>query len=285
MMLPKPFDYHRPTTLDDALSLLARHGDDASPYAGGTELLLAMKMHFADYDHFVDLKRITALRSIARHGDVLSIGALATHAEIAADGVVRDNLPVLAGLCASIANARVRATGTIGGNLCFAEPRADPPVLLSALDAQLCLRSIHGNRWVSAGEFVTGALETIRAPDELLLRIDVPLGMGKTGYERVVHGHRTMAGAAAMLGRDTVAAPRVWAGCVAAHPVPLVATQNYIAANPGIVDDNLTEAITADVAMLDITDDEDASAEYRRHLAVTVARRAIAAALGEKASA
>ncbi len=281
-MLPRPFTYHRPTSLDEAVTLMARHVDDVSPYAGGTELLLAMKMHFADYEHLVDLKRISELRAVKRNGGTLSIGALATHAAIAADAAIQGSLPALAGLCGSIANARVRAAGTIGGNLCFAEPRADPPVLLAALDAQLCLISARGERHVAASQFITGALETVRAPDEILLRIDIPLTARSTRYERVVHGHRTVAGAAAVIAQDAHAAPRVWLGCVATHPVALPNAEAHVAANPGVLDNALTQAIASDIARLDIADDEDASADYRRHLATTVAIRAITATVEQE---
>ncbi len=280
-MFPRPFTYHRPTTLDEAIALMARHVDDVSAYAGGTELLLAMKMHFADYENLVDLKRIPELRAITRSGDTLSIGALATHASIADDVFVKEALSALAGLCGSIANARVRASGTIGGNLCFAEPRADPPVLLAALDATLCLISARGERNVAASRFITGALETDRAPDEILLRIEIPLGDRATCYERVVQGHRTVAGAAAILPRHTSVAPRIWLGCVSTCPVALPNAERIIAANPGMLDDALMQAIASDIASLNIADDEDAGADYRRHLAETVTVRAIRAAWGQ----
>ncbi|MBT3493098.1 MAG: carbon monoxide dehydrogenase [Rhodospirillaceae bacterium] len=284
MMLPRPFNYHRPRTLDEAVSFMTCHADDVSPYAGGTELLLAMKMHFADYQNFVDLKRIPELRAIARHDDMVSLGALATHADIAVNAVIRDTLPALARLCASIANVRVRASGTIGGNLCFAEPRADPPILLAALDAQLYLKSARGERRVAASQFITGALETIRAMDEILLRIEIPLAAGGISYERVVHGHRTVAGAAVVLANDPSTSARVWVGCVAGCPASLPSAERYIAANPDVPDNALKQAIAADIGELDVIDDEDASADYRRHLALTVAHRAIAAALGRKVS-
>jgi carbon-monoxide dehydrogenase medium subunit len=273
-MYPSPFTYHRPTNVEEAVTLLARYGDDAAPYAGGTELLLAMKMGFAQYDHLIDLKRLPALRRIEGDGEVLSLGALATHAEIAASPVVREFLPPLATLCNEIANARVRSTGTIGGNLCFAEPRADPPTLLAALDTRLCLLSPRGERHVPAGDFVTGALETVRAQDELLLRIEVPLPPTAIRYERVVFGHRTIAGAAAAV---AAASTRIWLGCVALCPARLPETEALLATDTGAPDDAaLSETLSHDIRALDIVDDEDASADYRRHLAKTVTLRAIA---------
>ena len=274
-MYPNPFTFHRPTSVEDAVALLAEHGDDAAPYAGGTELLFAMKMGFAQYDHLIDLKRLPALKSIARDNNVLTIGALAKHGEIAANPIVRDLLPPLASLCSEIANPRVRSAGTIGGNLCFAEPRADPPTLLAGLDASLILLSPNGERRVAAAAFITGALETVRAPDELLLRIEIPLTSCAIRYERVVFGHRTVAGAVAVLGA-TAAPARIWIGGVAASPSSLAATQSLIDTDPDASATSLYEAATQDFAALDIADDEEASADYRRHLAATVALRAIA---------
>lgn len=273
-MFPKPFTYHRPTDAGETLALLAQFGDDAALYAGGTELLLAMKMGFAQYDHLIDLKRMPELRTIERREDVLSVGALATHAEIASNETVSNTVPALATLCGEIANPRVRSAGTIGGNLCFAEPRADPPTLLAALDAELCLVSPRGERRVPAGGFVTGALETVRAQDELLLRIEIPLPARAIRYERIVFDHRTVAGAAATVASG---AAHVWVGCVASYPSPLPKTERFLAADPSASGDGALRKILAqDIATLDIADDEDASADYRRHLAETVVLRAIA---------
>ncbi len=278
-MYPSPFAYHRPTDLDEAVALLARYGEDAAPYAGGTELLLAMKMGFAQYDHLIDLKRLPALRAIERDGEVLSVGALATHAEIAASPVIREFLSPLATLCNEIANPRVRSSGTIGGNLCFAEPRADPPTLLAALGAGLILLSPEKERRLAAGEFITGPLETVRHQNELLTRVEIPLHARGVRYERVVFGHRTIAGAAAFLGAPGTG---IWIGGVTMHPMALIETQ-------AVLDEDaadapaLRTAIARDIAALDIVDDEDASAVYRRHLAETVALRAIAGAREELA--
>lgn len=274
-MYPSPFTYHRPTRVEEAVALLARYGDDAAPYAGGTELLLAMKLGFAQYDHLVDLKRLPELRAITHDGATLSIGALATHAEIAADAVIRESLLPLTSLCNEIANPRVRSSGTIGGNLCFAEPRADPPALLAALDARLVLLSPGGERLVSAGDFITGPLDTVRRPDELLLRIEIPLDAHAVRYERVVFGHRTVAGAAAVL-KGAQGPARLWVGGVTARPVALPKTESLLPAHPD--EDALRAAIGGDIAAFDIVDDEDASADYRRHLAETVMLRAISGA-------
>src|SRR5687768_16822150 len=137
----RPFAIHQPATVAEAASLMREFGDDAAFYAGGTELLIVLKEHLAAVDHLIDLKRIPGLNeiSIGDDGTTLVIGALATHRAIERDPLVRKYLPALAALEANVANVRVRAAGTLGGNLCFADPHSDPVTLLSALGATFTL--------------------------------------------------------------------------------------------------------------------------------------------------
>jgi len=275
-MLPRPFQYLRPDTLEAALGDLARYSDRGMPYAGGTELLLLLKMHLAEYDYLVDLKRIPDLRGIEAGPDHLSIGAMTTHATIARDSDIRREVPALADLCGSIANPRVRSTGTIGGNLCFAEPTADPPTLLAALGATLHLVSARGARQVAADGFVTGPLTTQRADDEVLLRIDIPADRQSARYVRHLNGHRSLIGAAAFLPTGSDAAPRVRLGCLAQRPVSLPQTEAYIAAAGDTLGvETLQRAIADDIDGLEVSDDGEASAAYRRHIASVVTRRAV----------
>ncbi len=278
-MLPKPFRYLRPETLDAALAELAERGDGAAPYAGGTELLLLLKMRLTEYDFLVDLKRIPKLREIALREGTLFIGAMATHAAIAANSDVGQAAPALAKLCGSIANPRVRSSGTLGGNLCFAEPTADPPTLLAALNAKLHLVSAQGRRTVAADQFVTGALETERAEDEILLQIEIPPGGQAAAYERLLNGHRSLVGAAASIPTELNSRPRIWLGCLAERPVALTATEDHIFASTGTLDGgSLKQAVDSDIAKFDVADDEHASADYRCHVASVVTLRTITAA-------
>ena len=278
-MLPRPFQYLRPETLKGAIAELAQRSDDAMPYAGGTELLLILKMHLAEYDYLIDLKRISELCTIELRQDHLAIGAMATHAAIARNPEIQREAPALSALCGSIAKPRVRASGTIGGNLCFAEPTADPPTLLAALDAKLYLASTRGERCVPASTFVKGPLETARADDEILLRIEIPQGRQTARYVRQLNGHRSLVGAAAFVPREADAVPSVWLGCVALRPVSLPNTESTISNSGDAIDlDKLRKAIAEDIAVLDVSGDGDASAEYRRHIASIVTRRAVVAA-------
>ena len=134
MKLP-PFTLHRPGSVGQASRLLAGLGDDGAAYCGGTELLLAMKLGLASYEHLVDLKRVDALRGITQTGDGVRIGAASTHREIETSATLHAAYPELCAMIAQVANVRVRSVGTLGGNLCFADPHSDPASFLIAAGA------------------------------------------------------------------------------------------------------------------------------------------------------
>src|SRR5690606_18830181 len=148
--------YHRPRALEGVFELLDRYGDDAALYAGGTELLLALKARVLRYEHLIGLNSITELKGVRVEGGEIVIGAMSTHYSLANDTILRGALPAYAALSDNIANIRVRVAGTIGGNLCFAEPHADPPALLAALGATLTLRGVGGERSAPMAEFIEG---------------------------------------------------------------------------------------------------------------------------------
>lgn len=290
-MLPRRFELHRPDTLAGALTLLDRHGEDASPYAGGTELLIAMKARVLSYAHIVDLKGIADLRGVTARADGgLSIGALCTHRELALDPLVRERLPGYADLSANVANIRVRASGTLGGNLCFAEPHADPPAMLCALQAELVLAGPAGERRMLLQDFLLGELSTARAADEVLLRVEVPGALAKTrtAYRAFGHLERPAVGVAA------VAVPagkgydwRLWAGSLCPRPTALMRLQDAMRGLPA-ADALAALDAGAEQAAADVEADDDlrGSAEYKRHLVGVLARRAARRALGmqEKAA-
>ncbi len=259
-MLPARFELHRPETIADALALVAGHGDDATFYAGGTELLVALKARVLRYGHVVDIKRIDALRGIAAREDgTLVIGALATHHQIATHPLVLERLPAYAALSADVANIRVRVAGTLGGNLCFAEPHADPPALLCALDARVVLANADGERTVPMREFILGEFTTARTDGELLLRIEVPpLPSGATAaYRAFGHLERPAVGVAAL--RKARGGWQFWVGAIAGRPAVLECAP---------------EEVEAAAAGLEAHDDMHGSAEYKRHLVGVLARRA-----------
>ena len=287
-MLPRRFNLHRPSHLKDAVALLAEYGDDASPYAGGTELLIAMKARVLSYAHIIDLKGIAVLRGVSARSDGgLSIGALSTHHELANHPLVLGKLPAYAVLSANIANIRVRAAGTLGGNLCFAEPHADPPAMLCALNAELVLASPAGERRMLLADFVLGELSTARASDEVLVRIEVPgLPAGtRAGYRAFGHLERPAVGVAA------VAVPldkgydwRLRVGSICGRPTALAGLEKAMRGLPA-ADALAVLAKGAEQAAAAVEADDDirGSAEYKRHLVGVLARRAARSALGMEA--
>jgi carbon-monoxide dehydrogenase medium subunit len=171
----KPFDLCEPTSVAEASRLLADHGEAARLYAGGTELLLAMKEGLVHYDYLVNLKTIRGLGALRRDPDgSLRIGAAVTHRTLERDAVVREHFPALARLEADVANVRIRAVGTLGGNLCFAEPHADPGPLLQVFDATARLERSSGARTVPLTALFVGPYETCLETDEVLTEIAVP---------------------------------------------------------------------------------------------------------------
>ena len=168
-----PFRLHRPTTVREASELLSELGPGALPYCGGTELLLVAKLGLTDFTDLVDLKRIPELSGIAANGD-LRIGAATTHRDIERSPVVRSGWPSLADMERQVANIRVRNVGTIGGNLCFADPHSDPATYLIAADGFLITGAGAAVRRLPAEEFTRGPYETALASEELLIAIQIP---------------------------------------------------------------------------------------------------------------
>ena len=283
-MLLSPFQYHRPTDLASAHDLMARHGDDASVYAGGTELLLAMKMRVLRYGHLIDLKHIPELDGIRVEAGEIVIGALVSHFRLAHDATIVRLLPSYAALSDGIANIRVRVAGTLGGNLCFGESHADPPALLAVLGASVTLASAEGVRSVLVADFIEGEFTTVRRDDELLtgIRIPVPAAGEAYSYRSFGQLERPAVGiAAGCLQRGDVFHYRVWAGAIADHPVHLEGLEAALyGVDPAHLMDVLPKASVDAAVELPAQDDLHGSADYKQHLAAVFMRRAVLQAAG-----
>ncbi len=283
----RPFRLHEPTTVQEATSLLADLGDAARPYAGGTELLLAMKAGVLAYDHLVNVKTVAGLDGIALDGGVLRIGSAVTHRELETSAVLRDRFALLAGVERRVANVRVRNVGTLGGNLAFAEPHSDPGTALLLHDARVEVAGPRGRRTIAVEELATGPYETALADDELLTRIDVPeLPAGMAGaYLKFGYLHRPTlgVGVAVKLGdgaRSAIEDVRVALGSVSPRPLRL-----------RDVEDRLRGCSTADApaaaaeageraaAAAEAVDDLHGSAEYKRHVTKVYLGRALEQAI------
>lgn len=172
-----PFALIRPSTLPELLQAL---GEEQVPYCGGTELLLAMRAGLQRPAALVDIKRVPELTGVRLESNTLAIGAATSHTDVATHPVVRERFPMFAKVESAVGNARVRAQGSVGGNLCFAEPKSDVATALIALDASAVLATADGpQRTVPVEEFVVGAYEADKSPDELLVEVRLPLREGQ----------------------------------------------------------------------------------------------------------
>src|SRR5258707_2290337 len=169
------FEIHQPGSAIEASQMLSHFGDGAGIYAGGTELLLAMKHQALNYRHLIDLKVVPGLDSITVRDGFLEIGATSTHRSIERSVLVQKDQPALAEMETKVANVRVRASGTLGGNLCFAEPHSDPATLLLALDATVRVQGRAGTKALEIDRLITAAYETSLSADELLAIVEIPL--------------------------------------------------------------------------------------------------------------
>jgi carbon-monoxide dehydrogenase medium subunit len=282
------FSLRRPSTLADAIAAHAAAEGDAAYLAGGTELLQVMKMGFAQFGTLIDLKAIDELRGsgVAADGR-LRIGATTTHRTIERSAVVQEHLPALARLETAVANIRVRNTGTIGGNLAFAEPHSDPATFLLACDATVELAGPGGRRELGIGEFVLGPLWTAREPDEVIVAIHVPsaaAGMGRT-YEKIAFFERPAASVGVTLSVVDGAVSEVIVAVGSLTEVPQIVPT----AGNGFRGTEATEtALDAPIRAageafgeLDVIADHNGSADYKRHLAGVLLGRAARGALRE----
>jgi len=249
----------RPTTLEEAL---AQIGEDALPYAGGTELFIAMRGRLLQPGTLVDLKRVRGLADIRVDDGWLVVGAAATHDAVAGSEAVREHAPLLADVAPGVGNPRVRAAGTVGGNLCFAEPKSDVVTALVALGAELTLASAEDTRTVPAAEFHRGPYWTVREDRELLTEIRIPPAPDRRGvYVKFQTRERPTVGVALVTDWGSGAC-RLVVGAVGEVPVSLEFP------SLGAVDPAAAAEAVDPVA--DLTE----SVEYKRHVTAVMAARA-----------
>jgi aerobic carbon-monoxide dehydrogenase medium subunit len=279
-MRPAEFDYHRPTSLDEALSLI---GDEARPLAGGHSLIPLIKFRLSTPAALVDLAGVPGLGEISANGG-LTIGALATHREVSESDAVRSACPVLAETAGLIGDPQVRNRGTLGGSIAHADPAADYPTLLKALGATVSVAGPSGTREIAADDFFVGIFTTALNPDELVTSVAVPASPAGTGAAYVKHHHPAsrfaVAGVAAVVGVDggVCTTARVTVGGVTTTPTDASAAAAALVGGP--VSDEAIAAAAAKVpeSLSSPTSDAYASGEYRVHLAEVLAARALAKA-------
>ena len=274
---------HQPKSVAEASQMLAEFGEKGRLYAGGTELLLAMKHDLLRYEHLIDVKTIPGLNNIELKNGALSIGGTATHRAIEHSPAVEQSLPVLAQMERNVANVRVRASGTLGGNLCFAEPHSDPATLLLALGAKAHLQRQSAKRTVTIDELITGSYETSLAPDELLegIEIPVPSKSQRVAYLKYQLKERPTLGLALVLevNGDNIKEAKAVVGSVSAVPTQSDKANGLLAGPKAQVEKQLADAADALAQAADPVDDLEGSADYKRHLIGVFLKRAFVKAL------
>jgi carbon-monoxide dehydrogenase medium subunit len=279
-MIAAPFEYEAPTTVGQAIKLLSQLGDRGRVLAGGHSLIPIMKLRLAQPEVLVDIGRISALRYVRSKRAPLAIGALATHAQVAADEGIRARCAVLAETAAQIGDAQVRNRGTIGGALAHADPAADYPATILALDAELVAQGPDGRRTIRATEFFTGLFSTALAPGELLVEVRVPaLGKGSGGaYKKLANkaSHYAVVGAAAVVRLEAgkIASLGVGITGAGAQPVRAAAVEQSLTGQEP-TEEAIGRAAEAAVEGIDVLSDVHGSADYRAAMARVYARRAI----------
>jgi carbon-monoxide dehydrogenase medium subunit len=289
-MFPASFGYVAARSVEEALQLLTQQGEDAKLLAGGHSLIPAMKLRLASPRTLIDLGTIPGLRGVRIEGDTLVVGALTVHADVASSDLVRKRLPGLAEAASVIGDVQVRNRGTIGGSVAHADPAADLPVILTALNASFVVQSLSGSRAVFADDFFTDFYTTAMTAHEVLTEIRVPLpaaGSG-TAYVKLPHpaSGYVVVSAGVLITRQasgSCASARVALGGLGSGPVRARATETGLQGK-SLTPEVIAAAAAKAIETADPVEDSYASAEYKRHVATVYARRAIEVAAARAVS-
>jgi carbon-monoxide dehydrogenase medium subunit len=282
-MKPAPFDYADPRSLDDALALLARHGDDAKILAGGQSLVPMLNFRLARPAILIDINRVGGLDGLAETGGALRIGALVRQRTL--ERWARDRAPLLATALGHVGHAAIRNRGTVAGSVVHADPAAELPALLLALDGAVVARSVRGERLIPAAALFQGPLMTSLAADEIVTetRWSLPAAGDGWGFHEVArrHGDFALVGAVAVVGLRGGRLDRVRIAVFAAGPTPIrMASAEHALAGQAPLPALFAEAAQAAARELDTQADLHATAKYRRAVAATLIARALVDAAG-----
>jgi carbon-monoxide dehydrogenase medium subunit len=286
-MIPAAFDYVRPASVAEATAFLSQN-PDAKVVAGGHSLIPLMKLRLAQPKYLVDITRIPGLRGVSEADGTVQIGALTTHYEIESSPIIRERLLVLAETAAVIGDVQVRNRGTVGGSLAHADPAADYPAPILALDATINATGPNGNRSIPATGFFVDLLTTALQPNELITSVTVPVPAAGSGasYQKFPHpaSRYAIAGVAAVVRLNpdgTVQDARIGVTGAGTKAIRATAAEAAIKEQP-LDDAALDRAGAAAAEAVDATGDIHASADYRRHLVREYTKRALRAA-GQRA--
>jgi aerobic carbon-monoxide dehydrogenase medium subunit len=282
-MIPLAFDYEVAESVDHAVELLGQHGDEAKLLAGGHSLLPIMKLRLAAPTVLVDLGRVEELKYVRDEGDQLAIGAMTRHTDVEHDPLLQEHCGLLSYTASLVGDPQVRHRGTIGGSLSHGDAASDLPSALLALEGTFVIKGSSGERTAAAGDFFQDYLQTDLAPDEVLTEIRVPKLGSNTGWSYKKFNRRAqdwaVVGVAAVIEKSdgSVGVARIGLTNMGSTPLRASAAENALSgADAGSIAEATQNADEGTSPSSDIA----ASAEYRRHLARVLARRAVEEALG-----
>ncbi|HXV47389.1 MAG TPA: xanthine dehydrogenase family protein subunit M [Candidatus Binatia bacterium] len=289
-MFPANFGYVAARSVEEALQLMAKHGEDSKLLAGGHSLIPAMKLRLQSPQILIDLGTVPGLRGVRTEGNHLVIGALTVHADLASSDLIGKHVPGLADAASVIGDMQVRNRGTLGGSVAHADPAADLPVILTALNASFIVQSSSGQRVIAADDFFTDFYTTAMGANEILTEIRVPIPAPGTGtaYAKLPHpaSGYVVVSAGALITRQrsgACVAARVSIGGLGSGPVRAIATEMELQGKP--LTPQLIAAAAAKAAEeTDPVEDSYAGADYKRHVATVYARKAIEEAVQRAAT-
>jgi carbon-monoxide dehydrogenase medium subunit len=284
-MIPAPFDYHAPQTLDEALGLLARHGDQAKVLSGGQSLLPLLKLRLGSAGHLVDIGRIPGLEYVKEEDGWLKIGGRTRESAIEHSDLVRRKLPLLADTAAVIADPLVRNLATVGGNLAHGDPANDHPATMLALRAEVVATGPQGTRTIPIDDFFAGLFATALAPDEILTEIRIPLPPPRSGgaylkLERKVGDFATAAAAVQLTLGEGGEVARAGIALTNAGPTPVraAAAERFLTGKQP-TGEAVTEAARLAAAAAAPSADRRGAVEYKREMARVLTARALRRAI------
>jgi carbon-monoxide dehydrogenase medium subunit len=281
-MIPAAFDYQRASSVDDAIAKLAASGGAGKLIAGGHSLVPMMKLRLAQPALVIDIARVPGLAGIREAGGAVEIGAGTVHAEIAASALLQQRCPMLSDAAGEIGDPQVRNRGTIGGSLAHADPSADYPAVMLALDAEIHVKGPRGDRRVRAGEFFKDLFMVDLGPDEIIVSVSfAPVRSAAYAKLHQRASHYAIVGVAAALdvSGGTITAARVGVTGAGSHAVRLSSVEAALAGKPATADTCRAAAASAGSELSYVTGDLHASSEYRKAMIPVFTRRALESAL------
>jgi carbon-monoxide dehydrogenase medium subunit len=281
-MIPSKFTYHKPTTIKDAIALLSAHGDNSKILAGGHSLIPVLKLRLNDPEHLIDITGIASVSGIRDNEKTITIGATATHAEIAANEAIQTHAPMIAQAAGMIGDIQVRNFGTIGGSIAHADPAADWPAVLLAANAQVVITNIEGSREVDIDQFFKGLFMTAMGDEEIITAIRIPktaFNANSTYVKFPQPASRfALVGCAAAIANSDgyITEARVAFSGVSGTPFRDTNVEKSLKGQ--VLNEGSIATATASVADdVSVMSDHFAAEKYRKHLAAVYARKALSA--------